>query len=126
MTKFKFFIGGFFGTSYEIKLKKEDLLFYISDRSFPRNLLNDIPTHTIPVKDNSDWQKLIKFLESQSWKPQYTSYDVLDGTQWEISFNSENSKLKSSGSNEYPTEFKKFMRLLNAITRKHSIPFEVY
>jgi hypothetical protein len=126
MTKFKFFIGGFFGTSYEIKLKKEDLLFYISDRSFPRNLLNDIPTHTIPVKDNSDWQKLIKFLESQSWKPQYTNYEVLDGTQWEISFKSENSKLKSSGSNEYPTEFKKFMRLLNAITRKHSIPFEVY
>jgi hypothetical protein len=126
MTKFKFSIGGFFGTSYEIKLKKEALLFYISDRSFPRDLLNDIPTHIIPVKENLNWQKLIKFLESQDWKPSYFNEDILDGTQWEISFTSENSKLKSSGSNEYPTEFKKFMRLLNAITRKHSIPFEVY
>lgn len=126
MTKFKFSIGGFFGTSYEIKLKKEDLLFYISDRTFRRDLLNDIPTHIIPVKDNLNWQKLIKFLDSQDWKPSYFNDDILDGTQWEISFTSENSKLKSSGSNEYPTEFKKFMRLLNAITRKHSIPFEVY
>jgi hypothetical protein len=126
MTKFKFYIGGYFGTSYEIKLKKEELLFYISDRSFPRDLVSERPTHIISVKDNLDWQKLIKFLDSQDWKPSYFNDDVLDGTQWKISFSSENSKLKSSGSNEYPTEFKKFMRLLNAITRKHWIPFEVY
>ena len=124
MTKFKFFIGGYFGTNFEVKLEKEDLLFYISDRSF--NIRSEVPTHIIPIQDNLDWQKLVKFLKTLDWKRRYENSGMLDGTQWEISFSCEGLKLKSSGSNEYPTEFKKFIRLLNAITRKHYIPFEIY
>ena len=126
MTKFKFFMGGYFGTSFHIKLKKEELLFYITDLPVPDEILFEKPTHIIPIKDNLDWQKLVTFLNSLEWKHYYNNVEIMDGTQWEISFSSEKSKLKSSGSNEYPTEFKKFIRLLNTITRKHYFPFEIY
>ena len=124
MTKFKFFIGGYFGTNVEVKLEKEDLLFYISDRSF--DFRSEDPTHIISIKDNLDWQKLVKFLATLEWEKHYRDEGILDGNHWEISFRTKESKLKSSGSNEYPIEFKKFIRLLNAITRKHYTPFEVY
>jgi hypothetical protein len=124
MTKFKFYIGGYFGTSFLVKLVKDELHFYISD--YPVDFSSEKPRHIIPTKDNLDWQKLVKFLNLLDWKRHYKNDDILDGTQWEISFVGEKSKLTSYGSNEYPIEFNKLIRLLRTITRKHFIPFDLY
>ena len=124
MTKFNFFIGGYFGTNFHVKLKKEELHFYISN--YHIDFSCEKPRHIITIKDNLDWQKLVEFLNLQNWKREYKNDDILDGTQWEISFVGEKSKLTSYGSNEYPIEFNKLIRLLRKIARNHYTPFDIY
>lgn len=124
MIKFKFFIGGYFGTNVEVKLEKDDLMFYISE--YPFNLRNESPSHIIPIKDNSDWLTFVQFLQTVDLKYRYENYGILDGTQWELSFSCRGTKIRSSGSNEYPPESKKFIRLFKAITRNHDIPFDIF
>lgn len=116
--KFKFFIGGYFGGHFEVQLKEDQLLFFVDNRSF----LNMPPNYIVSTKDNGDWNRLIAFIESLDWKQKYFNNEILDGTQWELTFKSDKKRLSCFGSNEYPDNFDSFINLLKKITVKHKIP----
>jgi hypothetical protein len=110
-------MGGYLGQHFEVYLEKDNLLFF--DRH--SKMLDLPPKHEISVKDDDDWYELIKYMETLNWKRKYFDNNIIDGTQWELFFISENKKLECFGSNEYPTNFDKFVNLLKRITKKHYI-----
>ncbi|MEJ7627924.1 MAG: hypothetical protein WKF35_13745 [Ferruginibacter sp.] len=114
--KFKFFIGGFYNGHFEIILKKENLICFISN--YPLNPLE--PTHTFSIVEDTDWEILVQYLRTLQWKSFYEA-GMYDGTQWTLEFKTEEINIKSYGSNAYPKGFKKLLRLLNNITEKHRI-----
>lgn len=124
MTKFKFFIGGYFGTNIKIELKKDELCFFVSDFAIDFDV-NNLPTHIISIKNDPDWNKLSQFFKTVYWNSHYDNTEIMDGTQWEIVFRCGESQLKSYGSNAYPAEFKKFIRLLNTIIKKHNLQIDI-
>ena len=123
--KFNFFIGGYLGSQFEVRLQGDDLQFFISKG--PMHMKSaTVPNYVISVVNNKDWHKLVKFIETLNWKRTYSNDDILDGTQWALVFESEEKKLNCSGSNDYPPEFDKLTRRVNAFARKHNLPFNMY
>jgi hypothetical protein len=116
--KFHFSIGGYFGDHFEVVLKNVELYFYVTNNSIFKQFKK--PTHKVLITGDIDWQNLIKYIDELKWKKKHETL-VLDGTQWELIFISENKKLKCFGSNAYPLYFNKFIALLKKITNKHRI-----
>lgn len=114
--QFNFFIGGYFGGYFEVFVKKADLVCFISD--YPTKPLE--PTHIFSIQNDPDFEILLQFLQNLKWKEIYDNGSC-DGTQWTLKYRHKEIKLKSYGSNVYPKGFKKLLRLLNNITRKHGI-----
>ena len=55
----------------------------------------------------------LKELHIGRWKERYYNPDILDGTQWEVTFFfSDGTKAESSGSNSFPANFRKFLKLM--------------
>lgn len=122
--KFKFFIGGYHGNHFEVVLQKEDLCFFVDD--IPMGIWEDTkPNYIISIKQDEDWQDLIKLMESLKWKRKYCDNEIMDGTQWKLVFKSSHNKLNCYGSNEYPEDFDAFINRLSLFTKKHKIPFKV-
>ncbi len=47
------------------------------------------------------------------WKKRYYNPDVLDGTQWEVTFFfSDGTTVEAGGSNSFPANFRKFLKLM--------------
>ena len=120
--KFNFFIGGFFGGHYELLLKKGALVCFVADYPMSRTMK---PTHIISIKDDPDWETFLQYLQTIQWKEEYESC-ICDGTQWNLNFRNKGVRITSYGSNNYPPDFKTFLRLLNNVTSKHGIPNRVY
>ncbi len=120
---FKFFIGGFFGGHFETCLQDEKLLFFVSNLPMGVDIETDIPNYTVSIKNDPDWQGLLRFIKALNWKPEYES-DILDGEQWTLAFEDGNFTLDCYGNNAYPADFDEFTRLLRVITKKHNIPFD--
>ena len=55
----------------------------------------------------------LKELHIGRWKKRYYNPDILDGTQWEVTFFfSDVTKAESSGSNSFPKTFRRFLKLM--------------
>ena len=117
---FKFFQGGYFGGHFETCLQNEKLLFFVSH--MPMDIGTDIPDYTISIKNDPDWEDLLRFIKGLNWKREYES-DILDGEQWTLEFKDGNFALDCYGNNAYPPDFDEFTRLLTVITKKHNIPY---
>ncbi|MCO5241963.1 MAG: hypothetical protein M9904_18130 [Chitinophagaceae bacterium] len=118
--EFKFFIGGYLGGHFEVMLHKNDLYFFVSDHPMVR-MPDTLPDYIVSIKDDEDWLTLIKFMTALNWKEKYFDNDILDGTQWEFDFKSDNKELHCFGSNQYPADFNEFTKRLCLITQKHKI-----
>lgn len=116
---FQFFIGGYFSGHFEVIFKNEKLLFFVSN--IPLSVELAKPTHIVSIKDDIDWQNLIKYIADLKWERKYET-GILDGIQWELTFENENKKMSSYGNNAFPADFDDFTRLLKKISRKHKIP----
>lgn len=108
--KFKVFIGGYFGPSYEVELQADGTLLYLDDPYGGVPLLRS-EAHAIMVSEDQ-WREFRKALNSAnvwSWKEYYDSA-ILDGTQWELIIKYGDAYVSSGGSNNYPLEeeFKQF------------------
>ncbi|ESU22898.1 hypothetical protein FEDK69T_18030 [Flavobacterium enshiense DK69] len=115
--KFKFYIGGYFGSQNEVEYNENYLICSVPD--YPGESV--APFQAIHVADDPDWVALLEFTRNLKWRSSYRS-DVLDGTQWEFEFAFMDTTLKSHGSNKYPKEFDQFLALLNKLLSKHNIP----
>ena len=120
--EFQFFIGGYNSGHFEVVLKNCELHFSVSD--YPIRIEQQEPTHIIPIEGDIAWQNLVKYIDGLIWRRKYET-DIMDGTQWELTFKSESKKMKCYGSNAFPTEFDNFVKLLRKITAKNKIPNEL-
>lgn len=116
--EFRFFIGGYYSGHFEVVLKNGELHFFVSD--YPIRIEQQEPTQIIPIEGDIAWQNLVKYIDGLKWKRKYEN-DNLDGTQWELTFESDTKKMKCYGSNTFPIEFDNFAKLLRRITRMHKI-----
>lgn len=108
--KFKFEIGGYFSNNYEIELQQGgEVVFRKETDDFHRSeeIILSPPPKVI--------QKLEKFLADCNWREEYSN-PVCDGEQWGLKATIGDKELNVYGSNCYPADFKKFMRILYDMT----------
>jgi hypothetical protein len=117
--KFQFYIAGYFYGHFEVVLKNDELLFYISD--YPISEDSAEPTHAVLIKDDTNWQNLIEYLTDLKWKRKYET-ENLDGIQWKLTFVSGIKKVNCYGSDDFPSDFVELTTLIKKITTKHKIP----
>jgi hypothetical protein len=86
---FQFFIGGYNSGHFEVVLKYDELHFFVSN--YPMQIECQEPTQIISIKSDISWQNLMKYVAEINWKRKYES-DILDGTQWELTFNTKPKK----------------------------------
>ena len=102
---FYFIVGGFLGGHDSIKIIKNDIqIKYIcngKENTFTKENLNEFI-------DKIFNENILK------WKREYYNNNILDGTQWklEIEFKAL-PKFESFGSNEFPSNWKKFITIIN-------------
>ena len=67
-----------------------------------------------------EWVSFIDTLLSEvlinEWNNKYEDPNVLDGTQWSFQFKIEEKTRKITGSNKYPSSWKKFLSALDELT----------
>lgn len=107
-----FEIGGFFDgmTKYTLEFQEDDVHFVSSkfDMTLEETSMN---------KETIMW--LLSRLYIGEWRKNYDperfGYCVLDGTQWNVSFEYSNGhkKVEFSGSNDYPYNFNEFIDIFN-------------
>ncbi len=117
--KFRFSIGGYFSGRFEVILKNDSLLFFVSSRPMPIDISK--PDYEIPIEGEAEFLNLISLIEGLKWKRSYNA-PIMDGTQWVLEFASENKKSSCYGSNAYPADFDAFLDQLKALTSKYNIP----
>ena len=109
------YLGGFLGSSYEVKINIASLSgFYIT-----KNCENNL----IKQKDLVFWEKsLIRFIHQLyenkvfSWNESYKSdVENVDGTHWELKIVSRETTYNFSGSNEYPKQWKSFCKSIQGL-----------
>ncbi len=108
----KFTVGGYFYgyKTVEIFINGENAKYKIL-----RCGLLDVNTKIFhEVKISNDWLKKIDALNIFEWKEQYFS-EILDGTQWELTFKDGKNIYRGSGSNAFPEDWEKFLDLLDEI-----------
>jgi hypothetical protein len=108
----KFYIGGFFRNSFDLGLTGQQLTCYEYDNALFKETQEPL---VVNIKHNVLWLKLIEHLKQCKWQKTYNS-DVLDGTQWNLKFRSDDFSIDAQGSNKYPTGFKTMLKMLNKIT----------
>ena len=116
--EFQFFIGGYDRGHFEVVLKNGELHFFVFD--YPISIEQQEPTAIIPIEGYIDWLNLVEYINGLKWKRKYEC-GILDGTQWELTFESDTKKMKCYGNNVYPKEFDNFIKLLKIITAKNKI-----
>lgn len=119
-THFDVGIGGFFGASFDVKLKKpKQILYLYNPHTFTS--AEDTQSHSITVT-TAQWKKFCASMDAiniWNWDSSYVDSSVRDGTQWhaEMIFGSKRS-LKTSGYNAYPNsqDFGKFLSAVRELT----------
>jgi hypothetical protein len=134
--KFNFNIGGYFGSTYSLELV--DGLFLYRATTDGRTTISQINPiyendsqfeHEVIVQSDSMNEDLVlteeiiekfhKYISRycKTWEQDYANYDICDGTSWECDIWIENFRLKSSGQNKYPSNFKSFLYKLSVLTK---------
>jgi len=96
--RFKVKIGGFFGPSYSVRLKGDDLLYTAWDND---NILDE--RRITPTPD--EWQAFRQSLDDigvWNWQETYPNPGVTDSTQWSLEIAWDDREIASSGDSNYP------------------------
>lgn len=134
--KFKFSIGGYFSSSYSIELVDGLFLYRANtDGIITISQINPIYEndcqfeHEVIVQSDSIDEDLFLTEERKErfykyvsryckmWQKDYCDNDIFDGTSWECDIWIGDFKLKSSGQNKYPSNFKSFLYKLSMMTK---------
>jgi hypothetical protein len=123
---FNFKLGGYFSSIYEISYEKNIVTYVAKSSPYDKGLKyeKEISSESIEVfKSKLNKLKLI------NWKNKYLNYNVLDGEEWHLAINFNNSiKKRIDGINDYPgnvsnindrTEvFNEFLLALNVLIQE--------
>lgn len=100
-TTFEFFIGGFMGHSYAVKLDETGILYSSWNSGY-----SDRHDEHVDVRPE-DWIRLRAALDAAnvwSWSSKYKPSElIVDGTNWHVAITWGDQSVKSSGDNAYPT-----------------------
>lgn len=118
---FEFSIDGHTGESFFLQLKNGVLFCERQGEGYDQTKQVEV---AVSVENNPDFAALIAYLHTRRWKSEYINAAVIDGTHWELAFVANNTRLSSSGSNQYPPGFFKVLRLLNKVM--HSTGIAIY
>lgn len=135
ITHFEFFVGGYFGPSYFhfINGRKENKAIRFGESEYGNYIeVKDPSVKTdenkgrivkeIPLTDEEwkNFQEDIKKLKLDTWEVEYDDPDVMDGTHWALIIDySDNTGLISRGGNDYPKNWKVFLRFLKKYTNEN-------
>lgn len=82
--------------------------------SFSMGLGAEAEPLMLSEEDSNAVDEFIGALNIQNWKDEYNNYNVLDGEQWEIEIVfTDGSRYKSTGSNAYPSAWRKLSAFIN-------------
>lgn len=83
-----------------------------SDFNNPSNNGEDL----ISTVSLEEFSSKIEKLDIKGWDKEYMDYCVLDGVSWDLKYETDNGKpIKVGGSNAYPREWKKLIRLIRSV-----------
>lgn len=102
-------IGGFAGPAFKIEYLDDDVIIYESNQ--------EIEFKAIEVS-NADWKAFRTQLDRANvwlWNADYDNFDILDGTQWEVSIKYSDESIRSCGSNAYPENFDVFLSAIRQL-----------
>lgn len=108
----KFTIGGFFGgyKTVEISINGGKVSYKI----LRNGLLNVDKKISSAVEVSKAWLNELDALQIFSWAENYST-DILDGTQWELTFKDGKKIYRGYGSNAYPENFERFLDWLDEL-----------
>lgn len=131
---FEFFIGGYCSPSHFVYVdgkEKKKIIKYantldgedvdLKKFDWEKNLEPDTISKKVYLTD-SQWIKFKKKIcfEISHWKDRYFDNDIDDGTQWELIIRFSNGyKINKFGSNEYPSNWNKFMKIMKSYVDKN-------
>jgi hypothetical protein len=112
------FIGGYFGTSYtvEVEFERGKITWEASGDDFEPALMIQMDNESM-----NTFKEAMSKCRILSWKNNYTDPHILDGTQWSLDIEFDDSRIEKSGSNTYPKEWKRFCKVIQKLTGK---PFD--
>ena len=119
--QFKASIGGYFGVSYHVELQGDSILYSSSASGRTGSLFEEPQALALPdviTPTAEQWQTFLKTLdrvEAWDWQERYVNPDIMDGTQWSVDLIWGDRQVKSSGSNDFPAEFKAFCKAITAL-----------
>jgi hypothetical protein len=104
-----FRVGGFFGTTYVVKIK-DNVLSY---RTYKQGVTSEWQKQTLSAEDIEKLESKFIELDVVNWDKQYINPNIMDGTNWFIQYSSKRIKIKSRGKNKYPDSYKSIMTYLS-------------
>ncbi len=109
---FSFSIGGYLGSSYELRLEDDVLAYHTYGHGYEIE-----STETFSFLPDA-WQTLIKDFAKAGvpkWKEHYENPHIMDGTSWHLYLIAGDLKINSSGSNDYPKGFERMMKAVRKL-----------
>lgn len=121
--KLHFYIGGFYGPSYEIYLSAGKF----SIKTWEAEVLPIVdpgePFLHTPTRFKRIIRRLFRHYHVADWNREYNA-PVCDGTQWELTLHlNDKRRLRFHGSNAYPPRFRHLLRLLAPYFRAEGVAF---
>ncbi len=123
---FKAYEGGYGGPNFCYSIELDDNRFLF--KTYCEDFISSDPYLEIAEKTEKEYQEFINLVKKEmaDWNLEYNNFDVLDGTQWTISF--EQEKKEYNGSNAFPKNYievkKLFKKYFPSLPEKYEIDFE--
>ena len=97
----EFFIGGFMGDSYVLRLVNAEMQYQHLDEGYDDSKPLELMSPT-----EQEWQvfrEQVDRADVWNWEAEYSRPGVCDGTSWRLLLEYPDCKIESSGDNAYPT-----------------------
>jgi hypothetical protein len=105
-------IGGFRPHSYSVELRDGTLTYTV----YGRGHSNPDPTAITPTEAQwHEFRQTLDELQVWQWRAEYENPGALDGTGWSLDIAYADRGIKTSGSNSYPSAFKRYLAAIQQL-----------
>lgn len=104
-------IGGFFGPTYRVDLREGKVYYGVQTSGENKERLT---TYEPSQQQWSAFKKSLDEIGVWNWKKDYER-PVMDGTQWSFTIKYRSERLESTGSNDYPKGYEKFLEAVKRL-----------
>jgi hypothetical protein len=111
-------LHAFYGPSWQVEVQGESLSWYKSCNGNVIEEKNIILTHSAIATFIKKCEELGVFI----WEPHYLDCCMLDGASWSVIIRSENSMVRSTGTNGYPDNWAEFCTSLAKLAQLDANP----